>query len=1831
MLHMPREVRHENPHFIDTLISASHLFNIAETLGRMVSEPQFDREEGYNALARPDMGLPVSRDNQFLEFDEEYWPYITELAQSGSPEETQHLKGKINTERRHRTILERSGGAGFAAEMVLGNISPFVLFPTGRAIQGMRKFGLTLGRMAKYTGATAATVAAEEVFYQDESVTRTYLESASRITFATVMSGALAGFLASVGRLPAFRVKGMQTVVSKSDYEGAKWAENQNARSDPTAPASSPDSPVVNPTKPGSSIEAVRQSLFKQMLARDMMSPTPEALVNRTGPIGWFGERYIGSVALAMHWIPGVRRLAHSFMNASLRTPGDVHPRHDTHQTLMMISRARATQLIEENTLDYIMYRDPTGGPPHVTAAERVLGVRQGDASLSINQFHDLVVLALRLPEDQHSANALLGSAPPEVFTAYRRARDNFNEAFDEAVRVGVLQKSDRNIAYLTRIPNRAKLLSEEGRDGFLAQVSSYLAGEEMPGLRGTVKPPEEIMDRAMAEQTARWIYNQYTMFNLDGDSVSMMARPMRERTVDIPDLVLEPWLENNLETIIKSYVRSMAVDSQIMSRETFGPITRAIMPVLTMIDERLASIPKPPIIKAPTAAAPPPAPRPAAPAVAEPGSPEWMREGSPEWNRREARLMEDEGADIGPWADEGTFSKQNIEADIIRRASAHAAPATRVADEYVDEMVGAAMPAPTPDASPASAIPREAIQAPPEAKPVPKAPQGATSEELKGLRKKGLVALGKAKGIKLNMRMRVEEMRSMLLEPDAPTQAASLPSGFKIANVNAKLATLVERHKGFDVLGQMEEIMDAPTADGTMPLGSGSPVGFPKGEMPETIVEHFRAKGPHGGKLIQQYSDSAQGLGTSLVELFEKRWPGFGEEAYIEMMEGLSVPSEVRVASIAKKVPAEVDPGLAFMSYLYERLLPSGREVRRSQVVVESRDMELGDTFTIHGDEFEVVMVEGEKSIANDRTAKFIIGVGAVEEVPVDLGSYKVAAVEADPALVGPGGPEPWAWRKLHPTAMGVDEAKRIAGRLRTSQDPNLAFGVYLHDLLGGDAIGQIELKPGESMRLGDTFTIHGEKFKVVRGAKDGSRAIRSMRGDGAEFTIESGGVANVPVDNGSYQVNGGMAEPGPYVAASPKLPENLSAANPKSGSNSLNFDSDLDKALYILADPGKKSVAEFDYMRWVKRQLPNMSDEAIRLAGQAVRARVKDLVYIAKPHETVFVLNEQEMSDPGYDAGVARAAPPPHEFRPPPPPPPADGASGVAEPGWMGEEARLEADAMFGRRMRRLHEEVVDKLTPPERLGGAEWRLAVVREFSPEKLEEWFHLADAGKRKEAFAVALRNLQDEWGGADIKLVLDEVDTRFLKDIRDAADKGDHKLAANLANERKRTIGYVQDLRDYVRGHYGMSSHPGALFPRVLGVARDWNFGVLGTWIPVASVADFGFSIMQVGFNRAYGAAALRWKLGLGDSMAKLADKDLMRVLKATEMQLQSINIDRYGVEGLSGNATTTRFEKVMHRSTDVVSILTLMTTYQQYNKNIVGHGAIHMIMENAESLVRSGKYLSDIDANRIRFSGLSSDDMRKIGEQWVKWAHEGSHWTPNLQAWTDPEVVKAVENSVWNIQRNAIIAGTPLDLPKIAPGVSDREFRANMAAVQKTMFQFYNFGFTASTRITGAAIQNHDKRYLVGATAALALGMFSVALRNKLRGRDIPDIEDWIGQGIDQSGLVGLTFDITKPLEQLSSGMVGFGPALGKVGVDMGGQNYNAGQAYSTILGSSSGLLGAALGLVGGVAGGEFGDAEKRNLRRLMPLLGAWNLTGAMNLLVKPLLGIDDNEAENN
>lgn len=76
------------------------------------------------------------------------------------------------------------------------------------------------------------------------------------------------------------------------------------------------------------------------------------------------------------------------------------------------------------------------------------------------------------------------------------------------------------------------------------------------------------------------------------------------------------------------------------------------------------------------------------------------------------------------------------------------------------------------------------------------------------------------------------------------------------------------------------------------------------------------------------------------------------------------------------------------------------------------------------------------------------------------------------------------------------------------------------------------------------------------------------------------------------------------PYAS---KLPVELSRAAPRYGKETLRFDSDLDRALYILGNDRDLSAADQKYMDWVKT-VTGISDEStIRQLGKEVKKHVK------------------------------------------------------------------------------------------------------------------------------------------------------------------------------------------------------------------------------------------------------------------------------------------------------------------------------------------------------------------------------------------------------------------------------------------------------------------------------------------------------------------------------------------------------------------------------------------------------------------------------------------------
>ena len=142
-----------------------------------------------------------------------------------------------------------------------------------------------------------------------------------------------------------------------------------------------------------------------------------------------------------------------------------------------------------------------------------------------------------------------------------------------------------------------------------------------------------------------------------------------------------------------------------------------------------------------------------------------------------------------------------------------------------------------------------------------------------------------------------------------------------------------------------------------------------------------------------------------------------------------------------------------------------------------------------------------------------------------------------------------------------------------------------------------------------------------------------------------------------------------------------------------------------------------------------------------------------------------------------------------------------------------------------------------------------------------------------------------------------------------------------------------------------------------------------------------------------------------------------------------------------------------------------------------------------------------------------------------------------------------------------------------------------------------------------------------MGLTMSVGLGMVSVALKAKSRGAEIPDIEDWVAQGIDQSGILGITFDIDRILMEYTNGSVGLSMFAAEAGIDIGrSRYYSAKDAYETFLGSALGLPAAAASLGVGVGDLSIDPKDAANFRRIAPLWSLWYL----RWLTQPALTVE-------
>jgi hypothetical protein len=154
-----------------------------------------------------------------------------------------------------------------------------------------------------------------------------------------------------------------------------------------------------------------------------------------------------------------------------------------------------------------------------------------------------------------------------------------------------------------------------------------------------------------------------------------------------------------------------------------------------------------------------------------------------------------------------------------------------------------------------------------------------------------------------------------------------------------------------------------------------------------------------------------------------------------------------------------------------------------------------------------------------------------------------------------------------------------------------------------------KIQTESAELMPLTHPEVVQAQNLENVNGLDDKTKATLAAM-NGGKFDAQD--VATMTTRTQARQIMnakgiGGVGDQLKEQFSDPtKLPGFLAKSAPRYGAQTPQFDSDLDKALYIVANSRTKSGAHDSFMSWIRTQLPGKTDAEIQSMGQKVKYEV-------------------------------------------------------------------------------------------------------------------------------------------------------------------------------------------------------------------------------------------------------------------------------------------------------------------------------------------------------------------------------------------------------------------------------------------------------------------------------------------------------------------------------------------------------------------------------------------------------------------------------------------------
>lgn len=502
--------------------------------------------EVFGAAFRQENSLISAASNGFglynFQAEEDYDPFDGDIEgyelfaenfiESKSRQETMMIKSQIDMELDDKKILAASGVTGFGAQIVAGATDPIfwpmLLIPGGAAVRSSKSIGESAAKLGLIGGISEVPAEAAKQYTQE---TRTFQESAFNVGGAAVLSGILGG-----------TVKGLSN----------RQINQLNQKIDDVLQAEK--TPIVYGNTASGNLSAAEVPNFTQ----EQLKPVSIGGLESLGVSPQI--RAENSPSLATKSI--VSEMMESSTVKQANIDGiSVVPEGGSVETRIKSWDAGLYQSIKDLDDFYTQYRGGKGAAAR-TVNDLVLRNRAG--KLTHKQFREEVGRTMRRGDM---------STIPEVQKAAESFRKNIIDPLKDAAIREKLLPPDVEVStatsYLTRIYNTQKIAAK--RNEWDAIVQGWLS-RNRDQARLKVDPDDAVKAEAnLTDLEIKGIAEDITNNILGVSSgrvpyeiVPNVRGPLKERTFNIPDSLIEDFLESDIDLVARQYKRTLAPDVEL-------------------------------------------------------------------------------------------------------------------------------------------------------------------------------------------------------------------------------------------------------------------------------------------------------------------------------------------------------------------------------------------------------------------------------------------------------------------------------------------------------------------------------------------------------------------------------------------------------------------------------------------------------------------------------------------------------------------------------------------------------------------------------------------------------------------------------------------------------------------------------------------------------------------------------------------------------------------------------------------------------------------------------------------------------------------------------------------------------------------------------------------------------------------------------------------------------------------------------------------------------------------------------------------------------------------